>query len=112
MTKTGTLATFSSSLDEAWSRNHQSTHLSLLRCTPTDCFDAFHFPPNAFLESTGEKFDDFRKSLMLSRLAVFTDLYNRLCDFKEVSSDFLAFRQLVVEMDNAVAVAFGWSDLL
>jgi hypothetical protein len=49
---------------------------------------------------------------MLSRLAVFTDLYNRLCDFKEVSSDFLAFRQLVVEMDNAVAVAFGWSDLL
>jgi hypothetical protein len=107
----GTLATLSSSLHEAWSRNYGSTNLSLLRYTPTDCFDTFPFPPNACLESIGEKFDDFRKSLMLSRRAGLTDLYNRLHDLKEDSSDFLAFRQLFVEMDNAVAVAYGWSDL-
>ena len=40
-----------------------------------------------------------------------TSTYNRFHDSDEASADIQKLRQLHVEMDNAVAAAYGWTDL-
>ena len=40
-----------------------------------------------------------------------TKTYNRFHDPDETSADIQKLRQLHVEMDNAVAAAYGWTDL-
>ena len=40
-----------------------------------------------------------------------TKTYNRFHDPAETSADIQKLRQLHVEMDNAVAAAYGWTDL-
>jgi hypothetical protein len=48
---------------------------------------------------------------MLSRNEGLTATYNRFHDPHESSDDIATLRRLHVEMDNAVAAAYGWSDL-
>ena len=48
---------------------------------------------------------------MLTRQEGLTDTYNRFHDPDEASADIQKLRQLHVEMDNAVAAAYGWTDL-
>jgi hypothetical protein len=48
---------------------------------------------------------------MLSRLEGLTDTYNRFHDRGEQSADIARLRALHLEMDQAVAAAYGWSDL-
>ena len=48
---------------------------------------------------------------MLNRQEGLTKTYNRFHDPEESSADIQKLRDLHVEMDNAVAAAYGWSDL-
>jgi hypothetical protein len=48
---------------------------------------------------------------MISRKEGLTKTYNRFHDPDETSVDIQKLRQLHVEMDNAVASAYGWTDL-
>ena len=48
---------------------------------------------------------------MLARNEGLTKIYNRFHDPDETSADIQKLRQLHVEMDNAVADAYGWTDL-
>ena len=48
---------------------------------------------------------------MSGRNEGFTDIYNRFHDQTEQSADIALLRALHVEMDQAVAAAYGWSDL-
>ena len=48
---------------------------------------------------------------MLDRQEGLTTIYNRFHDPDETSADIQELRQLHVEMDNAVAAAYGWTDL-
>ena len=48
---------------------------------------------------------------MLARQEGLTNIYNRFHDPKETSPDIQTLRDLHVEMDNAVAAAYGWTDL-
>jgi hypothetical protein len=48
---------------------------------------------------------------MNSRNEGLTKIYNRFHDPAEVSQDIQKLRDLHVEMDKAVAAAYGWSDL-
>ena len=48
---------------------------------------------------------------MLARQEGLTKTYNRFHDPKDNSTDIQNLRQLHVEMDNAVAAAYGWTDL-
>jgi hypothetical protein len=52
-----------------------------------------------------------RESVMEERLIGLTDTYNFLHDPDETSADIQKLRQLHVEIDNAVAAAYGWTDL-
>jgi hypothetical protein len=48
---------------------------------------------------------------MLTRKEGLTKTYNRFHDPEEVSAEIQKLRELHVEMDRAVAVAYGWADL-
>jgi hypothetical protein len=48
---------------------------------------------------------------MLARQEGLTKIYNRFHDPAETSADIIRLRELHVEMDSAVAAAYGWGDL-
>ena len=48
---------------------------------------------------------------MLARQEGLTKTYNRFHNPDEAAEDIQKLRQLHVEMDNAVAAAYGWTDL-
>ena len=48
---------------------------------------------------------------MLHRQEGLTKTYNRFNDLSETSEDIQKLRELHVEMDQAVAAAYGWNDL-
>ncbi len=84
-----------------------------LNYSPTDCFQTFPFPQshNPLLDALGETYHDCRRQLMLVRQEGLTKVYNRLHDPQETSADIAELRRLHVEMDHAVAAAYGWQDL-
>ena len=81
--------------------------------TPTDCFETFPFPESTSnLETIGETYYNHRQTIMQTRQEGLTKTYNRFHDPSETSEDIIKLRQLHVEMDYAVAQAYGWDDLL
>ena len=97
---------------EVWTREYSGTFETRLNYSPTDCLETFPFPSNLKrLESHGREYYDFRKRVMLSFQEGLTKLYNSFHDPDEYAADIQKFRDLHVEMDNAVAAAYGWDDL-
>lgn len=86
---------------------------STLRYAPSDCFENFPFPISNLqsLDAIGETYHEHRRQLMLARQEGLTATYNRFHDPQETSADIQRLRELHVEMDNAVAAAYGWTDL-
>jgi hypothetical protein len=83
-----------------------------LRYTPSDCFDTFPFPESVDgLDAIGEHYYTHRQSIMLSRREGLTKTYNRFHNPEETAGDIVRLRELHVEMDRAVAAAYGWDDL-
>jgi hypothetical protein len=96
------------------------------RYSVTRCFETFPFPVKfrsqgfslsstkvltTNLEEIGEKYYTHRQSIMLSRQEGLTKTYNRFHNRDETAADIQQLRELQVEMDNAVAAAYGWQDL-
>jgi len=106
------LALLESFVHEAWAREYSGSLETRLRYTPSDCFETFPFPRKlTVLEKTGTHFLDCRRELMIAHQEGLTKSYNRFHDPDETSADIKKLRQLHVEMDNAVAAAYGWTDL-
>ena len=84
-----------------------------------DCFQTFPFPggfwskPDAFkvVGEVGRKYHEFRRQILRSHNEGLTKTYNRFHDPDDTSEDIARLRILHVEMDQAVAAAYGWSDL-
>ena len=103
-----------SSIHEVWSRAKGSTLETRFRYTPSDCLDPFPFPEPrvlAGLSATGKDYYDIRRTFMLSRQEGLTKIYNRFHAPDDMSQDIQKLRDLHVEMDKAVAAAYGWTDL-
>ncbi len=80
--------------------------------TPTDCFETFPFPKSLVgMEQIGLSYHEFRRQIMLTRQEGLTKTYNRFHNTGEESADIARLRALHVEMDQAVAAAYGWNDL-
>ena len=104
--------TLQSSMNEAWALKYSSTLETRLRYSPSDCFETFPLPRHmAGVSRPGEAYDLHRNRIMLSRQEGLTKTYNRFHDPDESAADIQKLRDLHVEMDNAVAAAYGWSDL-
>jgi hypothetical protein len=63
------------------------------------------------LETIGETYHEHRRQLMLARQEGLTATYNRFHDLSESAADIARLRELHIEMDHAVAAAYGWHDL-
>jgi len=105
-----------SSLHNIWAWQYASTMKQDLRYTPSDIFETFAFPDSVDvrqwpLDSVGDNYHEFRRQLMLTRQEGLTATYNRFHDPGERAADIARLRELHVEMDNAVAAAYGWADL-
>ncbi len=113
-------AILNSNLHEVWVRKYSSTLETRLRYIPGDCFETFPFPlipaqpastrnPQS-LSTLGEAYHEHRRQIMLARQEGLTKTYNRFHDPAETSADIARLRALHVEMDQAVAAAYGWTD--
>ena len=78
----------------------------------TDCFETFPLPASlANLDGIGERYYRSRETLMQARSVGLTKAYNRFHDREELAPEYAELRSLQVEMDHAVANAYGWHDL-
>jgi hypothetical protein len=106
------LARLQSNLHEPWARAHSSSLETRMNYSPSDCFETFPFPERlARLASIGERYQARRQRIMLERQQGLTATYNRFHNREDRSADIEQLRQLHVEMDRAVAAAYGWDDL-
>jgi hypothetical protein len=63
------------------------------------------------LNGIGERYYNHRQSVMTARREGLTKTYNRFHNSQEPAPDIAELRRLHVEMDRAVADAYGWTDL-
>lgn len=95
-----------------WLTKYSSSMRTDVRYTPSDCFETFPFPITyESINEIGRIYYEQRQSIMQGRQEGLTKTYNRFHDQHETSEDIQKLRKLHVEMDNAVSVAYGWSDL-
>lgn len=107
-----TFSLLSSSVHEWWALEWGSTLETRPTYTPTTCFETFPFPVDiSYLEPRGMAVDVHRSSIMMSSQEGLTATYNRFHDPSEASADIAQLRALHQDMDQQVAVAYGWTDL-
>lgn len=109
-------AILQSSFHESWARRYSSTLKQDLSYTPSSAFQTFAMPqqiPDSKLEVKliGENYHDHRQQIMTVQQEGLTSTYNHFHDPNQTAQDIARLRQLHMEMDNAVAAAYGWSDL-
>lgn len=108
----GRFSVVQSSFHDAWVRNYCSTMESRVRYANGDLFNTFPFPLTSHKCSViGGKYHQLRSSLTTKLGIGFTEIYNRFHDFDKTDDDIQKLRDLHIEMDKAVAAAYGWSDL-
>lgn len=109
----GFFAVIASSLHYVWILHTGSTLETRVRYIISDCFEAFPFPlqPSS-LDPIGERYHSHRRDVMTTRREGLTATYNRFHSPHEVSHDIATLRALHVEMDYAVAAAYGWTGLV
>lgn len=128
----GSFAILQAMAHTEWLTYHASSMRTDVRYTPSDCFETFPFPEstnvrskdfspsstkvlttniNANLEEIGEKYYTHRQSIMQTRQEGLTKTYNRFHNPEETAADIQQLRSLHIEMDNAVAAAYGWQDI-
>ncbi len=108
----GHFALLQSFAHEAWARRYGSSMRTDLRYTPSDCFETFPFPKVKLdLDDIGHRYHQHRKLAIQHCQVGMTTIYNRFHNSDETSADIQKLRQLHIEMDNAVAAAYGWTDL-
>ncbi len=108
-------AMLQSRVHEIWARFFSSSLGDGLRYVPSDCFESYPFPQdlehNSDVGMVGRDYYDHRASLMVANSEGLTKTYNRFHDPAEKRPDILRLRDLHVQMDQAVAAAYGWQDL-
>jgi hypothetical protein len=111
-TRPARFACLQSSFHTLWVWTYCATNLDLIAYTSDSVLETFPFPVfEKNLSEAGQKYSDFRDHLRLSQTLPLTELYNRFHSQSEQSADIARLRALHVAMDQAVAAAYGWSDL-
>ncbi|WP_204519906.1 Eco57I restriction-modification methylase domain-containing protein [Actinomyces procaprae] len=108
-------AVLSSSLHQYWAIKYGSGMRNDPRYTPTDVFETFPRPEaTPALDAIGRTLDTERREIMLRRGLGLTKLYNLVNDPELApgqDADVDRMRAIHVELDAAVAAAYGWDDL-
>lgn len=105
-------AVLQSDVHRCWALQYGSTLETRSRYTKARCFDSFVIPKAVPSTSyAAESYCLHRQDVMRDRERGFTGIYNLFHDPDDTSADIHKLRQLHVELDNAVAAAYGWTDL-
>jgi hypothetical protein len=107
-------AILQSSIHEVWVKRHMTTLQDRPRYSVSDCFLTFPLPSThdvSHIGKLGGCYYQERLRIQKIRGEGLTDTYNRFHDRSEQSEDIARLRALHAEMDQAVAAAYGWSDL-
>lgn len=107
----GTFALLQSTIHEAWALAYGPSLETRPRYTPSDCFETFPFADCLALNECGERYHDHRRQIMHSHQEGLTKTYNRFHDSDETKADIEKLRELHVQINNAVATVYGWTDL-
>jgi hypothetical protein len=101
-----------SNIHEVWAREYSSSLRKDMQYTPSNCFETFPFPESTdSLEVIGERYHTHRQTIMQTRQEGLTKIYNRFHDPTCTDPDIQTLRDLHIQMDSAVATAYGWHDL-
>jgi hypothetical protein len=101
-----------STIHLAWARRYGSSMKGDMRYTTTDCFENFPFPYECTsCDEIGRHYYAVRSEFAAERNARLTDLYYLFHNREEITRGIVMLRDVHVEMDRAVAAAYGWSDL-
>ena len=101
-----------SSLHDVWARKLCSTLETRLKYSPGNAFETLPFPLiDKNMYSVGAAYYLQRQSIMSLRSEGLTQTYNRFHNIENINPDIAELRRLHVEMDIAVAAAYGWQDL-
>ncbi|MEU8021012.1 DNA methyltransferase [Micromonospora haikouensis] len=93
-----------------WTTKGESSLRSDPRYTPSDGFETFPQPePTERMARVGAELDSYRRSVMLGRDLGLTKLYNLVHDEQVTSADIQRLRDIHVEIDEAVAEAYGFT---
>ncbi|MBE9141513.1 hypothetical protein IQ254_30725 [Nodosilinea sp. LEGE 07088] len=96
-----------------WAWNYSSTMKADLNYSPSDVFETFPFPAiTDTLEQIGETYYTHRQTIMQTRQEGLTKTYNHFHDPTCTDPDIQTLRHLHIQMDTAVAAAYGWHDLI
>jgi hypothetical protein len=105
------LLALTSTIHALWVLQYASSLETRLRYVPTDCLENFPFPEAKANWSIAETYHTLRCKLMIERQEGLTKIYNRFHDPGEKSADITRMRDVHVQLDQALAAAYGWSDL-
>lgn len=92
-------------------RRYGSTLRIDLRYIGGSCFKTFPLVSDGALGRLGADYHAHRATLSHQYHLGLTDIYNHFHGSVETSPDIYKLRELHVEMDQAVAAAYGWTDL-
>ena len=107
-----TFSLLQSNIHASWIRQYGSSMKGDQRYTPSDCFTNFPFPEKMDgLDIVGKQYYQLRQQIMLENDEGLTKTYNRFHDPDEDADDIAQLRALHKKMDEAVAAAYGWSDI-
>jgi methylase of polypeptide subunit release factors len=102
----------SSHLHVWWVLTRSATFETRPTYNPTDCFETFAQPELMDgVTRIARLLDEHRRQIMHVRSEGLTKLYNRVHGGDETAADIVELRRLHVELDHAVAAAYGWDDL-
>ncbi|AVH55376.1 MULTISPECIES: Eco57I restriction-modification methylase domain-containing protein [Streptomyces] len=106
------LAFRSSNIQYSWTAKYSAALKADLRFIPSDCFETLYQPPTtAAMEEAGSALENSRSVIMANRGIGLTKLYNIIHDSSVVDNDIQELRKVHQEIDEAVAEAYGWTDL-
>ncbi|MCT4354786.1 hypothetical protein M5362_16780 [Streptomyces sp. Je 1-79] len=109
---TAELGLLSSSIHLAWIVKWGSTHETRVRYTPADVYENFPKPLDVDpIAAPGKYLETVQRKVMTDREIGVTKLYNLVHEESESSPDIQAVRRAHVTIDQAVAEAYGWTDL-
>jgi hypothetical protein len=112
-------AILQSSIHEVWARRPGLSKLETRpRYNPEKCYRTFPIPKlnsnqelSTYLSSVARNYNHHRNLIAKIHFIGQTEVYNRFHDQNETASDIQKLRSLHIEMDQAVAAAYGWQDL-
>lgn len=101
-----------------WAWTYSATLRTDLSYNPSDVFETFPQPDPQHgaswdaISRTGAAMAEFRADLMIRTNRGLTKTYNRIHDPDDHDADIQRLRDLHLELDHAVTVAYGWSDVV